>query len=154
LVRSLSWASAHPRSNVYFAALDPEDADAVQRDCGLLAGVAMAALQCMVVVGVLLGTFNPACESSDQCRQAGTFCGVGADDRCNYCGSKREALLPPQPDPATGGTLNDADAPDFAGFNLTGVAQLCADPSLYTGDYHTAASVVSWCKSRNDPPGL
>ena len=28
-----------PRSNVYFAALDPEDADVVQRGCGLLAGV-------------------------------------------------------------------------------------------------------------------
>jgi hypothetical protein len=141
----------HPRSNVYFAATDPEDADAVQCGCGLLAGVAMVALQCMVVVGASTGTFSPACGSSDQCHQAGTYCEVGATNRCGYCG---DPILPPQTDPATGGTLNNPDAPDFAGFNLTAVAELCANPSLYTRSplmaraiQFTASAVVSWCKS-------
>jgi hypothetical protein len=146
---------SHPRSNVYFAALDPEDADAVQRGCGLLAGVAMVALQCLVVVGVITGTFFQACGSSDQCHQTGMYC--GADDRCSYCGGNPP--LPLQTDPATGGALNDVHAPDFAGFNLTAVAEVCADPSMYTGDLtavvsqytdsfgHTASSIVSWCKS-------
>jgi hypothetical protein len=137
----------HPRSNVYFATLDPEDADVVQRGCaGLLAGVAMVALQCMAVMGVAYGTIRPACVSSDQCHQAGMYCVVGARDRCDYCGSNN-GLLPLQTDPATGGALNDAEAADFAGYNLTAVAEICADPSMYTGDWHTASSIVSWCKS-------
>jgi hypothetical protein len=140
---------------VYFAALDPKDAYAVQRGCGMLGGVAMVALQCMVVLGVLIGTVQPACGSSDQCLQAGTYCEVGAGDRCYYCGDQHN-LLPPQTDPVTGGALNDPYALDFAGFNLTAVAELCANPSLYTGDWvsgsgdgrvYTVSSVVSWCES-------
>jgi hypothetical protein len=145
-----------PRSNVYFAATDPEDADAVQLGCGLLAGVAMVALQCMVVIGTLTGTFSPTCASSDQCHQAGMFCDVGATKRCGFCGNP---VLPPQADPATGGTLNDVTAPDFAGFNLTAVEEMCADPSLYMllagvvvctsgcTSQGSALSIVSWCKS-------
>jgi hypothetical protein len=120
----------------------------IQRGCGLLAGVAMVALQCMVVGGVLAGTFAPACGSNDQCHQAGMYCMVGLLDRCQYCGER--SLLPAQTDPATGGTLNHAEAPDFVGFNLTALAEICADPSLYTGDLgHTPSSIVSWCKSSN-----
>jgi hypothetical protein len=129
----------------------------LQLGCGLLAGVAMVTLQTMVVVGVALGISSPACSSSDQCHQPGTFCEVGVSDRCKYCGGG--APLPPQTAPATGGALNDPVAPDFVivGFNLTAVAELCVDPNphgptqTYTGDYvyHTASSVVSWCKSRN-----
>jgi hypothetical protein len=147
---------SHPRSNVYFATLDPEDADAVQLGCGLFAGVAMVALQCMVVIAVFSG-ISPACGSSDQCPQAGMYCDVGAKDRCTFCGE--DAPLPPQTDPATGGTLNNPYAPAFAGFNLTAVAELCTDPGLYKGDWvtsrdcntassicHTASTIVSWCK--------
>ena len=148
------------RSNVYFATVDPEDADAVQRGCGLLAGVAMVALQCLVVVGVIYGTATPACGNSDQCHQVGTFCMVGSTDRCQYCGADHP--LPLQIDPATGGTLNDVDAPDFAGFNLTAIAELCADPTVAEansdptmaaagrGQWTSVSSVVSWCKSGND----
>ena len=134
---------SHPRANVFFCALAPEDADALQRGCGLLAGVAMVALQSLVAMGVLFGTFRPACGSNDQCPQAGTFCGVGEDDRCTFCG---ESPLQEwyKTDPATGGVLNDPWAPDFAGFNLTAVAELCAGPSVY------AALIVSWCKSGGD----
>jgi hypothetical protein len=151
----------HSRSNVYFAALNQEDADAVQRGGGLLAGVAMVALQCLVVLGVWLGSAIPVCSTSDQCPQAGTFCSVGVRDRCNACGTSQP--LPPQTDPASGGTLNAASAPGFAGFNLTAVAELCAGPSLYAAgpmpddwkwDYATASSVVSWCKSGNAALGL
>jgi hypothetical protein len=139
---------SHPRSNVFFFALDQQDADALQCTCGLLVGAAMVALQILVVIGVLIGTSVPACGSSDQCPQAGTYCQVGARDRCEYCGA---APLPPQTDPTTGGVWNDPSAPDFAGFNLTAVAALCADPSMY-GDF--PAGVVSWCKSPGgDAPG-
>jgi hypothetical protein len=55
------------------------------------------------------------------------------DDHCHYCGYPDGPPLPPQTDPTTGSTLNDAYAPDFAGYNLTAVAELCADPNLYTG---------------------
>ena len=117
----------------------------------------MVALQYMVVMGVWAGTAKPACGSSDQCYQAGTFCALGFSDadRCDFCGGsddndENDPPLPPQTDPATGGTLNDPSAPDFVGFNLTAVAELCADPSLPAGGWHNAVSVVSWCKSRND----
>jgi hypothetical protein len=110
----------------------------------------------MVVMGVWLGTGAPGCASSDQCPQAGTFCMVGAGDRCQYCGGNQP--LPDETDPATGGTLNDPLAPDFAGFNLTAVAELCATGrrasgamgEFNMGDYHTASSITSWCKSGID----
>ena len=73
----------------------------------------MVALQCMVVVGVAVSTASPACGSSDQCQQAGKYCEVGGRDRCVFCGENEP--LPPQTDPATGGTLNDPSAADFAG---------------------------------------
>jgi hypothetical protein len=130
----------------------------VQLGCGLLAGVAMVALQCLVVSGVVIGTGQPACGSSNQCHQPGTFCEVGVRDRCQYCGS--DAPLSPQTDP----TRSVPFAPDYviAGFNLTAVAELCADPNPhgptrnFAGDYviHTTSSVVSWCKSRDDALGF
>ena len=87
----------------------------------------MVVLQCLVVAAVQAG-ISPACGSNDQCPQAGTFCMVGAGDRCWFCGDNPP--LPPQTDKATGGTLNDPLAADFAGFNLTAVVELCADPSV------------------------
>ena len=144
---------SHPRANVFFCALAPEDADALQRVCGMLTGVAMVALQSLVAAGVMYGTVIPACGSSDQCPQAGTFCSVGVNDRCDYCG---HTPLPKHTDPATGVTLNEPTAPNFAGFNLTAVAELCAGPSLYAGELQdrfssrSTSSIVSWCKSGGD----
>jgi hypothetical protein len=140
-----------PRSNVYIATADPQDADAVQRGCGMLAGVAMVALQCMVVHAVLIGTAWPVCGTSDQCHQVGTFCAVGQGDRCTYCGDTTP--LPDQTDLATGGTLNDPEALDFAGFNHTAVAELCADPHVSPGPVPDRASiplVIARWNSSND----
>ena len=106
-----------------------------------------------MAVGVLFGTVQPACGSSDQCPQAGMFCRVGGGDRCGFCGW---TPLPAQTDPATGGAMNNPDAPGFAGFNLTAVAELCAGPSLYAGELQdrfssrSTSSIVSWCKSGGD----
>jgi hypothetical protein len=113
----------------------------------------------MVALGVWAGNSTPSCGTSDQCHQAGTFCAVGVVDRCDYCGD--DPSLPDQTDPITGGTLNDARAADFAGYNLTAVSELCADPTVYLslhtdgtarhGNWYppTVSSVVSWCKSGN-----
>ena len=116
----------------------------------------MVALQCLVVVGVITGTLRSACGSSDQCPQAGTYC-TNRDrghDRCSYCGY---SPLPEQTDPATGVVLNRSpNAPDFAGYNLTAVAELCAGLSLYAGELHdwvTTSSIVTWCKSGGGPLG-
>ena len=53
------------------------------------------------------------------------------DSRCHWCGYKDGRPLPPQTDPATGGALNDPYAADVAGYNLTAVAELGADPVPY-----------------------
>ena len=126
----------------------------------------MVAMQCMVVVGFVGGTAWPACGSSDQCHQAGMFCAVGTSDRCGTCGAYHP--LPSQTDLATGGVLNAPWDPDFVGFNLTAVAELCAKPSSYAYKLGSArvayqrkgrqevelspttSSIISWCKSSND----
>ena len=59
--------------------------------------------------------------------------------------SEQEERLPQQTDPATGGTLNWAVAPDYVGFNLTLVAEVCAAPTDRLGI--PRASVVSWCET-------
>ena len=77
---------------------------------------------------------------------------VGGNDRCGWCGGR--VPLPRQTDPATGGTLNWAVAPDYVGFNLTLVAEVCAAPTdrLGIGESKNErpfprASVVSWCET-------
>jgi hypothetical protein len=122
------------------------------RAWSLVLSALMVLMQCMVAAGVLAGTAQPACASSDQCAQKGTYCRVGGIDRCGYCGEN--APLPLQTDPATGGTLNNAEAPDYAGFNLTLVAEVCAAPTDRVGLNEngleiafTRAAVVSWCET-------
>jgi hypothetical protein len=142
------------QATVYFAGREPEHEDAGKAMVSFLAGLAIVGLQSAVAVGVVMGTVSPSCISSDQCA-AGTFCAVGGAQRCWYCGEN--APLPAQIDPATGGTLNDAYATNFASYNLTGVAEVCADPSLSVmqvslGTHQDTADATSWCEAcvRND----
>jgi hypothetical protein len=131
---------------------DADVAVAFWRAWSLMISVLMVFGQSMVAVGVFIGTELPACSSSDQCGQKGTYCddrndGAGA---CTFCGSA--APLPEQTDPRTGGTLNYAQAPDYAGFNLTLVAEVCADT---TGGPETVSihglpvsrALTSWCEA-------
>ena len=125
----------------------------LRRAGSLVLSALMVLMQCMVAAGVFTGTANPACASSDQCAQKGTYCLVGGGiDRCVYCGG--DVPLPRQTDPATGGTLNEAAAPDYAGFNLTLVAEVCAAPTDRLGvdgggieKSFTRAAVVSYCET-------
>jgi hypothetical protein len=109
----------------------------------------------MVAIALLAGVALPSCESSDQCQQKGTYCGHGLSSRCGYCG--QQTPLPLQTDPTTGGTLNNADStiPDFVGFNVTLVAEVCSNPTERVGwnAYgsgqempFTRAAVASWCE--------
>ena len=124
-----------------------DDEDAASRWLGLCASVCMVLGQCMVVAGVFYGTVLPSCSSSDQCG-AGTYCTVGGSARCNFCGSA--APLLGQTDPAGGGTLNVPDAEDFAGFNTTLVAEVCASPTerlRADGFLLPTTAVASWCET-------
>ena len=102
---------------------------------------------------MISGTLYPACASSDQCSQKGTYCQVGDVGRCNHCGQR--APLPVQTDPTTGGKLNDAFAADYVGFNTTLVVDICADPTDRLGKANglgerfvwSKATVQSWCEA-------
>ena len=148
----------HQATVMYAAEQSGDDGEAagsaqllLRRAGSLVLSALMVLMQCMVAMGVALGTAFPACASSDQCAEKGTWCEVGGIDRCVYCG---DAPLPPQADPATGGTLNWADAPDYAGFNLTLVAEVCAAPTdrlgmdgLGSEISFPRAGVVSYCET-------
>ena len=115
----------------------------------LVLSALMVLMQCMVVMGVLVGTLLPACASSDQCEQKGTYCTVDFRNRCEFCGER--VPLPEQTDPASGGTLNNAMQRNYAGFNLTLVAEACAAPTDRFGRetwyLFPRAAVVSWCET-------
>jgi hypothetical protein len=111
----------------------------------LVLSTLMVLMQCMVAVGVFAGTVEPSCATSDQCAQKGTYCTVGGIDRCTYCGE--DTPLPQQTDPATGGTLNRANAPDYAGFNLTLVAEVCAAPIDNDRSPVMSTNTVRWCEA-------
>jgi hypothetical protein len=140
---------------VYFASLPAADEDAAWSVITVLAGFAMVLGQCAVAAGLFIGTRRPSCESSDQCAQKGTWCAVGDGDRCQFCGNL--VPLPLQTDRATGGTLNQPEYEDFAGFNATLVEEVCADPTDYDGrpDWATSATfpklVKSWCETCVSP---
>eukprot|EP01047_Picozoa_sp_COSAG01_P013797 COSAG01_NODE_657_length_14457_cov_99.379649_13_plen_54_part_00 len=44
----------------------------------------MALVQTCCIIGVLMGTAQPACNNVDQCGQ-GQYCQIGMRDRCVYC---------------------------------------------------------------------
>jgi len=148
----------HQATVMYAAEQSGDDGEAagsalllLRRAGSLALSALMVLMQCMVAMAVLAGTAAPACASSDQCAQKGTWCWVGGLDRCDYCGGA--VPLPQQADPATGGTLNWAAAPDYAGFNLTLVAEVCAAPTDRLGIngelelLFPHAAVVSWCET-------
>eukprot|EP01043_Picozoa_sp_COSAG02_P003038 COSAG02_NODE_72_length_41961_cov_13.243658_14_plen_209_part_00 len=137
-----------------FALAAPDDEPLARQAKALFAiGWCIVLVQTFTVVGMLSGTAQPACASSDQC-EAGRFCSIGNRDRCGYCGDN--APMPMQIDFRTGaaynvigcqgagdkatqgigfcgpnGKYNDVPGVFYAGFNLTGVADMCRDPSAY-----------------------
>lgn len=138
------------QSSVYFAALPLEHEDAGSSSCVMVSGVMMVLGQCMALMGVFIAAFIPSCENSDQCTQQGTFCWLGRTDRCEPCGQSNPLQV--QTDPATGGTLNEPDAVDFAGWNTTAVGEICVNPidvievnNAGLEDIYPRAAVVSWC---------
>lgn len=140
------------QSSAHFAALPADHEDAGRRWCAILGGVLMVLAQCMVAMAVFVGSVVPSCTNSDQCEQKGMFCRVGwvDGDRCGYCG--KDAPLPWQTDPTTGGTLNHADAYDFVGFNKTLVEEVCRHPTDRTWPNHhhklySHTFVASWCET-------
>eukprot|EP01043_Picozoa_sp_COSAG02_P040537 COSAG02_NODE_3290_length_6997_cov_20.105973_2_plen_302_part_00 len=151
----------HQATVMYAAEQSGEDGEAagsallLWRAGTLALSTLMVLMQCMVAIGVVVGTILPVCASSDQCAQKGTYCRVlpaGRQDRCVYCGDV--VPLPRQIDPATGGTLNWAYAPDYASFNLPLVAEVCAAPTDRLGINgfgnqisFPRASVVSYCET-------
>ena len=139
------------QSSVYFATLPPSHEDAGSSSCVMLGGVMMVLGQCMALIAVYVGTFIPSCKTSDQCAR-GTFCWLVRTDRCEPCGQGHP--LPVQTDPATGGTLNDPDMANFAGWNTTAVAEICSNPidvieinNAGVEDLYPRAAVASWCEA-------
>ena len=148
-----------------------------QRAPLLLCGsIFMVLLQCFCVAGVAVGLVVPSCSSSYQCPE-GMYCWISAGDtrgdeayldgRCQYCGSV--VPLPFQIEGAcifddkglrtledpTGSctTLNWwGDTQNFAGYNGTLVAEVCADPTECSGieglgkpTFFSAPQVATWC---------
>lgn len=129
------------------ASTNPENQAAGPLVVTVVAEALMVLMQCMVSVGVLVGTVLPACATSDQCRR-GFYCHVGGRFRCNYCGTAG-VPLPPQYDDA-GNRIGKLDPR----LNLTGLPAACADPSsTYPIQYPSSSfaglpsAVASWCQT-------
>lgn len=127
----------------------------------LLWSFLLVLFQSMAAVGVFVGTFRPACQTSDQCFEGG-FCNVDSG-RCDYCsgeygplametegtcviGEKLQNFLTTKSEDCA--TYNWPYDENFAGFNTTAVRLVCADPTgplnyrPYSSDH-----VRSWCDS-------
>ena len=116
----------------------------------LIAGATMVLGQFMTAMSIISGIVFVACKTDDMCGD-GEYC--AAETRCFYCGG--EVPLPIQNQPGdSGGTLNWARDPDFRGFNLTAVREVCALPirpatGLSSSGLELAFSpelVAAWCR--------
>jgi hypothetical protein len=107
----------------YVASTDPQDTGMKKHVPLLLLGsFLMILFQCMTSVGVLVGTFSAACDTSDQCGQ-GKFCEVAVTSRCRFCG---ETVPMPMQTLSNGDTLNWAQHERYSGYNTSLAVELCA----------------------------
>lgn len=140
LIAHLVRASSSPPDNyhqcvVYFLTTEAEaDADLRAVAPIMLAGsYVMVTVQVMTTIAIWSGALFPACLNNDLCVE-GMFCYQNrrGDGICYNCGSVVPLLL--QTD-TEGNTLNYYRAPDFAGYNTTAMAELCADPVDTLGQF-------------------
>jgi hypothetical protein len=108
-------------------------------------GILMVLMQCCVAMAVFVGTFRPACKSSDQCEDS-QFCSPGEHytGRCNYCGDTfvlhTECEAGRGTNPASEGgepeelcadaavTYNTPKLASYAGVNRSYVLEVCGNP--------------------------
>lgn len=89
--RVLGTASSVPcnwhQATIFFAGSDdPVDAAMKARSKLMaVAGLAMIVFQVMAAVGIQFGVAFPACKTSKQCGQPGTFC-APREKKCQFCG--------------------------------------------------------------------
>jgi hypothetical protein len=115
-----------------------------------LGAVLIVTMQLGTVIAILTGVIWKSCVTSDTCVLKGTYCSVGAGDRCQHCGFA--VPLPMETNPTTGETFNAPFDSNFAGFNSTAIRELCAHPADITAydalghpiDF-AESSLVSWC---------
>lgn len=153
------------QATIFFAASKaPEDSPTASRASLLFLGSTMMVLmQTLTAMGVLWGVVLPSCSDNEQCAEghAGTYCSIGVSgmgnsasrNRCDFCGR----WVPLEIEfPTTGGTMNWAEDPQFVGFNLTLVAEVCVTFPLGRrgtggngGNEWTfpPAAVASWCEA-------
>lgn len=109
------------QATVYAAQLPNDDPFRQQFPLLFAVGWFIVVVQTFTVVGMLTGTAQPACRTSDQCEQ-GRFCALGMRNRCGYCGDN--APMPLQVDMATS-----------AGYNVIGCGGgWCGEDSLGYND--------------------
>lgn len=126
---------------------------------GLVVSGAIVSMQCAVAVVLFVGTISPACADNDQCG-LGLFCRK-VNNRCTFCGQNApltmvtEGACTVSGEVWTGVELTVKDAactthnfppdPNFVGFNSSGVAAACADPSLSRWGEERSDHVLAWC---------
>lgn len=122
-------------------------------------GVLLVLMQLVSAQAVLAGTYKQSCTDNDHCATLGTFCRVGFENTCFYCGSltKDPTALINQECDAAGDGLMDVEKcleslEEFYEPDLNHVAKVCNNASLaayidgrpekgiYPPDY-----VASWC---------
>eukprot|EP01046_Picozoa_sp_COSAG06_P018516 COSAG06_NODE_1291_length_9980_cov_166.860237_6_plen_290_part_00 len=124
----------------------------------MLFGSAVLVLgQFLTVIAINVGIVLVACENDDMCDD-GEYCAVNPPRRCYYCGSELPLVMQ---DDGNGGTLNYPRDPDYVGFNLTEVREICTPPYRATLGMHAGVSITvpfspsevsAWCRNciRND----
>ena len=128
---------------VFFAASAKGSKDAEHRWKALCGSTLMVLGQCMVVVGVAMGSEKPSCSTNDQC-QDGMYCTITGRQRCDYCGYVPLPNTLQTFDPTTG----------ITGPNATVIEDECAVPTdhIKAGEHGegillSASQIGSWCDS-------